>query len=154
MQKTLITGFIIFILVIFFAWLGLSGQEPFPFTPNDAFLTQLTINGTIIKVTVARTEEALERGLGGRAVLEANQGLVLAFGESDYHGIWMQDMRFPIDIVWFDEGWRVVDVKRYVNPDTWPRVFYPQAPAHYVLEVNAGTTEIHKIEIGDSASVR
>ncbi|PIT91279.1 hypothetical protein COU17_01475 [Candidatus Kaiserbacteria bacterium CG10_big_fil_rev_8_21_14_0_10_49_17] len=154
MQKTFITAFIVFIMVVFFAWLGLSGQEPLPFTPNDAFLTQLTINGTIIKVTVARTPEALERGLGGRLHLEANQGLVLAFGEDDYHGIWMQDMHFPIDIVWFDKEWMVVGVERYVNPNTWPKVFYPQAPARYVLELNAGTTEIHKIEIGDSAAVR
>ena len=61
----------------------------------------------------------------------------------------MKDMNFPIDVIWLDENYRVVDIAQDVRPDSFPKVFDPQGPAKYILEVNAGFSGRNNIKIGD-----
>lgn len=61
-------------------------------------------------------------------------------------------MRFPIDIIWINNG-KVVDVSRNASNDfniLKPRFYRPKEPAQYVLEVNAGFAEKKGIVIGDT----
>ena len=59
-------------------------------------------------------------------------------------------MKFAIDVIWLDADYRVIDIARDVQPDSFPQIFEPSKPAFYILEVNAGFTEWNKIKIGDS----
>ncbi|TSC90524.1 MAG: hypothetical protein G01um10142_420 [Parcubacteria group bacterium Gr01-1014_2] len=58
-------------------------------------------------------------------------------------------MNFPIDVIWLDENYRVVDIAHNVRPDSFPEIFEPRAPALYILEVNAGFARRNGIETGD-----
>ena len=80
--------------------------------------------------------------------------MLFAFGSSDRHGIWMKDMRFPIDIFWLDEYGQIVFIKKDAQPDSYPEVFLPNSPAKFVLEVTAGFAEENSLKIGDKISFK
>lgn len=98
----------------------------------------LKVNDHKFKYTVADSEEERVRGLSGRDSLPDDEVLVFAFEESNGHGIWMKDMKFPIDIIWLDEDKKVVDIEMNVSPDSYPKSFESDIPAIYVVEANAG----------------
>jgi uncharacterized protein len=100
-----------------------------------------------VRVEIADTEEELRQGLSGRTEIEGADGLLFIFSEADYHGIWMKDMNFPIDIIWIGEDLEVINIMKNVDPDTYPKTFRPEKPAKYALETEvrfAETMGIHK----------
>ncbi len=111
----------------------------------------LSINDSTLIVDIADTSEKRIAGLSGRDTLRDNEGMILFFDFSDFHSIWMKDMLFPIDVVWFNEEWKVVDIEKEIRPDSFPMGFYPRDPARYILEMNAGSIERIGISIGDNA---
>jgi uncharacterized protein len=104
----------------------------------------LQIGNHSINLEVADTDAERSLGLSGRTSLESDTGLLFIFEEPGIYSFWMKDMRFPIDIVWIDENWEVVDINRGVRPETYPELFHPVAPVKYVLELNSGTA----VELG------
>lgn len=121
---------------------------------NTVFSTPLSmfsIDTTELRIAIADTPESRRLGLSHLPALKEKHGLLFVFPKSDLHGIWMKDMRFPIDIIWFDENLRVVDLYENASPDTYPKTFHPKTPARYVLEVNAGFAEKYDIGAGSTA---
>lgn len=143
---------VIFIIpLLLLAYLGISsgGTDFFPMKGAGPTFTSLELKGIPLNVEIARTEVARQRGLSGRETIAENQGLLFIFDKPDFYGIWMKDMRFPIDILWLDEGGVIVDIKRNAVPESYPDVFYPNVPATYVLELLAHFSELHNVEVGD-----
>ena len=66
----------------------------------------------------------------------------------------MKDMLFPIDIIWIGESGQVIGVTERVKPDSFPQTYQPPAPVLYVLEVQNGWAERHKIKIGDLVTIK
>lgn len=110
------------------------------------------MEGVSIDVELALTGEARERGLSGRDFLGDNAGMLFVFPSDDRYGFWMKDMNFPLDIIWFDQNFKVVDVAESVSPVTFPNSFLPRDAARYVLEINAGMFKNLGGRIGDLAS--
>ena len=108
----------------------------------------IIISGESIPVEIADMNTERIQGLSGRDSLTAGFGILFVFEKSDMHGFWMKDMKFPIDIIWISDDWRVVAMEKKVSPDTFPFIFYPPVPAKYVLELNAGEAEKLGIEPG------
>jgi poly-gamma-glutamate capsule biosynthesis protein CapA/YwtB (metallophosphatase superfamily)/uncharacterized membrane protein (UPF0127 family) len=101
------------------------------FTKN---LGMLSIAGKNIFVEIASTTESRVTGLSYRKNMPKETGLLFIFDTMDKPGIWMKDMKFPIDIYWFDNNFKLVDTRYSVVPETYPDVFYPKTKAMYVLE--------------------
>lgn len=95
-------------------------------------------------IEVVRSESDMRRGLGNREEI-GTAGMLFVFKKEDKHGIWMKDMRFPIDILWLDSKYKVVSVAENVSPDTFPKIFYPHTNAKYVFEAKAGFSAENKI---------
>lgn len=133
-----------------------------------------TPKGEAIALTVADTPAAREKGLGGRPSLKENEGMLFVFSEPGRYGIWMKDMRFPLDIIWLEERmgtkvkermstsvrWMntkrelaVVDVRENIAPSTYPEVLVPKKEALYALEVNAGAAAALGITQGAALSI-
>lgn len=106
------------------------------------------LGGEKITVTVLNTKELQEVGLSGRKSLGKNEGLLFNFPEPGFHGIWMKDMLFPIDVIWFNND-KIVDVWENASPDSYPKVYTPIEKATIVLEVNAGFVSEHHLKTGD-----
>lgn len=106
-----------------------------------------------LRVTVVSESRDLQRGLSGRESLGPTEGMLFVFPADGYHGIWMKDMRFPIDIIWVDARGVIVDIAPAVRPDTYPKTFEPKVPARFVIETNAHYAESLGIQVGDSVQI-
>jgi uncharacterized membrane protein (UPF0127 family) len=112
------------------------------------------INNTTIKVEVAETPLAREKGLSGREKLDQNKGMLFIFPQKDYYSFWMKEMKFPIDIIWISDN-RVVDIA-YDLPlqaSEFLKTYQPKEPVNFVLEVNAGFARNYNIKIGDRVEI-
>lgn len=116
------------------------------FTPGSHMVH---IGGIPLSVVIADTEESRIQGLSGRKEIGAT-GMLFVFDEVDYHGIWMKDMFFPIDLIWIDENLTVIGIEKGVRPDTYPRTFRPPLPAKYLIETTERYTETFGISVGDT----
>ena len=116
--------------------------------------TTLSIGSTSLEVELATSPAQQEEGLSGRLSLAPGHGMFFVFDHADKWGIWMKDMRFPIDILWANENGIIVTIEHDVSPATYPHSFYPSAEASYVLEVPAGYTQAQGIAIGQQIVVK
>jgi len=107
------------------------------------------IGETAITLDIADTEQSRIHGLSGRKSMPKNHAMLFVFDEISYHGIWMKDMNFALDIVWLNEYSEVIHIERNVAPETFPKTFGPQKSSKYVLEFNAGFVAKNSIKIGD-----
>jgi len=111
-------------------------------------------SGKVLKAEVMVTDEDRAMGLMFRPSLPEDRGMLFDFFVADFHGIWMKNCRFPIDIVWLDEERRVVHVAENVPPcrkDPCP-AYEPLRRARYVIEMNAGQARREDVTVGASVS--
>lgn len=94
---------------------------------------------------IANTPQSRSTGLSGREGLAPTNALVFVFDEPDEYCFWMKDMKFAIDILWFDEDYSMVHKQLNATPESYPQSFCPPKPAKYVVEVAAGVTELNQI---------
>lgn len=107
------------------------------------------VGGNMVRVTVADTDEARQRGLSGRRGLAADEGMLFVFPQDGAYAFWMKDMLFSIDILWISGDGKVVYMAEDVSPDTYPQSFRSDVPARYVLELPAGYAKEYTVNIGD-----
>lgn len=156
------TAIAIFALLVLFALIQAGFRAS---ARSRAFATaEISARGRSLSVLLADTELKRMRGLSGRQSLAANEGMLFVFPKEDFHGIWMKDMLFSIDIIWLGGEWTspacvngasrtcgkllvAVDMKKDVLPDTFPAVFYPKEKAAYVLEAPSGFIQANNIAI-------
>jgi uncharacterized membrane protein (UPF0127 family) len=112
------------------------------------------IRGKTFSVEVADNGAKLEKGLGDRDSLPADHGMYFPFPSSQYLVFWMKGMRFPIDIVWIQDG-KVVDVspEAQVEAGLPLKTYSPTEPADAVLEFNAGTARQIGLQKGDEITL-
>lgn len=102
---------------------------------------------------VADTEDSRTRGLSNTAHLDKNSGIIMVFESSGLWGIWMKDMKIPIDIIWLDEARTVVHIEENVSPEGGTSTtFSPTQLSKYVIELPAGTVKSEGVVNGDTAT--
>ena len=110
----------------------------------------ILIAGVVLNVELATTLPAQERGLSGLPSLPSNEGMLFVFDHEDYWAFWMINMKFPLDMIWFNSAREVV----WTEPDLQPCPPYdcpsimPNVKSMYVLEVNAGFIAAHHVTLG------
>ena len=121
--------------------------EPTP-TPSVP-LIRIGNTTYVVDLAVAASDRA--RGLSGRPTLEADRAMLFVYDEDEPRTFWMPDMHFPLDMVWIRSDCTVAGVTADVpNPplDT-PRGELPRYPSNepvrFILEINAGQAETHRI---------
>ena len=112
-------------------------------------LRALSVGSVVIEVAIADNQQTRRMGLSNLSSLSLKQGLFFVFPVNSTPGIWMKDMKFPIDIIWMNEKLQVVDIHRDISPDTYPTSFHPKVPAKFALEVNAGFSLKYDVKIGE-----
>lgn len=91
-----------------------------------------------IQLERVSSPEDSARGLSGRQSLPPDRGMLFVFSRSGEHCFWMNDMNFPIDMVWLNADKKVVHIVKNAQPSSYPDSFCPPTAAKYVLEINAG----------------
>ena len=109
-------------------------------------------SGKVFQAELMIEDEDRAMGLMFRPSLPADRALLFVFWSVDFHGIWMKNCRFPIDIAWLDEDRKVVHVTPNVPPckaDPCPS-YQPMRKAAYVVEMNAGAAKREKVALGST----
>jgi uncharacterized membrane protein (UPF0127 family) len=107
-------------------------------------------SGKVLQAEVMVRDEDRAMGLMFRPSLPLDRGMIFVFERADFHGIWMKNCRFPIDILWLDDEKKVVHVAESVPPckaDPCP-VYGPMRKAAYVVELNAGQARRERAAVG------
>ncbi len=142
---------------------GVYSKTPLPqnktFANNQIMpKSELTIGEVKISVEIADDEKERKKGLGEKESLGQKEGMLFIFPEASSNIVfWMKDMKFPIDIIWIN-GNKIIKIDKNVQPE--PGVsennlkrYYPENPANFVLEVNAGFTDRNSISPGDEVQI-
>lgn len=106
-----------------------------------------------VQVEVARSQYEHSKGLMDRTSLPHNQGMLFIFDEMAPRSFWMRNTRVSLDIIYVSDKMKVVSIQKNATPmsdESLPST----GPAQYVVEVNAGFTDLYNINPGDSLSFR
>jgi len=110
------------------------------------------LKGQRFDVEIADTEPARERGLMFRESMPADHGMLFLFDDNAVRTFWMKNCRMPLDILYFDEKYKLVSVQQRVPAcRSEPCPVYPsEGAAKYVLELNAGVADKLGVKPGDA----
>jgi uncharacterized membrane protein (UPF0127 family) len=116
---------------------------------NSNQRAKLTIARKELTVEIVDSPRELEAGLSGREGLTQNEGMYFVLGNDQTINFWMKGMKFPIDIIWINNN-KVVGIEK--NAPIPSGSYIPSFPSPgkvtHVLEVNAGFSNEHGIEVG------
>lgn len=122
-------------------------------TPSSRAVT-VSIGTARFTAEMADTDALRALGLSFRDGLQPGEAMWFDFGAPLETAFWMRGMRFPLDIIWVDEGLRVVHVTADAQPpdpstpESALPLYRPGVPVRYVLEVSAGLAARHGIVPG------
>lgn len=111
----------------------------------------IKIDDVPLEVQIADTEPRRVRGLMFQDQLPYDQGMIFVFDKPGLYSLWMLNMQFPLDMMWFDENGKIVHIEKNVPPCKTPleittcQSIVPEGQATYVIEVTSGFVEQHKI---------
>ena len=139
------------IRILAFAWLCAS------FTHAAAVEPSVELKGHRYNVELALDAATQQRGLMFRDDMPADHGMLFIFDRPNMQTFWMKNCRMPLDILYFDQNYKLVSVQQRVPPcrdaDGNCPVYPSSGPAQYVLELNAGTAEKIGVKAGDALTV-
>jgi uncharacterized membrane protein (UPF0127 family) len=113
------------------------------------------IGGERYAVEIADDDAERARGLMFRDTLAPKAGMLFLHEREEPLAYWMKNTRIALDILYFDGSRRLVSQQRDVPPCTLGNRCPPypsDAPARYVLELNAG--EAARLGLQDGAELR
>lgn len=140
-------------------WLWRYQDKPAENKKKISSIKQIVIEGVAFEVELALTPEEKAKGLSGRKALCDQCGMLFIYDTPDYYSFWMKDTLIPLDIIWFDKNWQVVDYLAFAQPQGAREeadlpIYRPKQKAQFILEVPGGTTtRITNFKIGSKADI-
>ena len=113
------------------------------------------LGGQRYRVEIADDDAERARGLMFRDELAAGTGMIFLHDREEPQAYWMKNTKIPLDILYFDNARKLVAQQRDVPPCTAGNACPPypsNAPARYVLELNAG--EAAKLKLKNGAELK
>jgi uncharacterized membrane protein (UPF0127 family) len=108
-------------------------------------------SGAEFSLEIAADPLSRARGYMYRESVGEREGMLFIFDEADRHGIWMMNCKVPLDIIWLDEAFRIVEIVHDLQPcepDKSCPSALPLKPARYVIEVAGGTAAKLDLQTG------
>jgi len=102
-------------------------------------------------VQIADTEPRRVRGLMFQDQLPFDQGMIFVFNQPGLYPLWMLNMQFSLDMIWFDQDGKVVHIEKDIPPCKTPleiaacQSIVPDGHATYILEVTSGFVDTNNI---------
>ena len=149
-------------IVIAAAIIGIAGIVSLPSEVKlqqvDFPVGTIKIDDIVLSVKIADTDANMARGLMFEEKLPYDKGMLFVFDKPETRSMWMLNMQFNIDVIWFDGNGNVVSIDRNVPPCmTTVEIFVCKENGvssdntQYVLEVTAGFVD--KFEITEDSKL-
>ncbi len=110
---------------------------------------------TEYRLEVAHSKDERANGLMFRTSLPEKQGMLFVFDKPARQSFWMRNTLIPLDIVFMDGDYKIVDIKKGFQPckTVTCEVYTSSVKALYALEINAGEADKFGIETGGKAQL-
>ncbi|MAK13711.1 MAG: hypothetical protein CMN43_03795 [SAR116 cluster bacterium] len=114
-----------------------------------------TTDGKLQKFNVefARSEAEKATGLMFRERLADDEGMLFMWNTSSLRQFWMRNTLINLDILFIDSDYRVVHIEESAQKGSL-RIISSLLPVQYVLEINAGQSQLRKITPGALLSAK
>lgn len=125
-------------------------MEYYTFTKEGELIFSDSLGNTKAKIDLEIADDEYQRQLGlmNRKEMTENQGMLFIFPRQDYLSFWMRNTFLSLDMIFVDESKTIVTIHK--NTRILSDTSYPSTkPAKYVVEVLAGFTDKHNIQVGD-----
>lgn len=117
------------------------------------FVDSLETKRVRVDIEVAQSEYEQQTGLMYRKTMEPFQGMLFVYpDERPRPNFYMKNTYIALDLIYIDASQKVVDIHEDAKPLD-ERSLPSNAPAQYVLEVNAGFAKKHGIVPGDQVQI-
>ncbi|PSG91765.1 DUF192 domain-containing protein [Aurantibacter aestuarii] len=101
-----------------------------------------------LNIEFAKSDYETQTGLMYRKSMNPNEGMLFIFKDEQPRSFYMKNTLIPLDIIYLNKDKAVVSIQKNAKPLDESSLPSEQ-PAMYVLEVNAGLSEVWKISNGD-----
>ncbi len=102
----------------------------------------------LLDIEFARTDYETQTGLMYRKSMQDDRGMLFIFEDEIRRSFYMKNTEFALDIIYLDGDGKVVSIQKNAKP--FDKSSLPsEAPAKYVLEVNAGLSDRWGLTAGD-----
>ncbi len=102
-----------------------------------------------LDIEIAETDFDIQTGLMYRNSMKDNQGMLFVFDDEEPRYFYMKNTQIALDLIFINKNKNIVSFQKNAQP--FNETSLPSnAPAKYVLEVNAGLVDIWQLNIGDS----
>ena len=121
------------------------------FFEKEGVLTIFKSDSTTISldIEIADNEYETQTGMMYRSSMKDSQGMLFVFDDERPRSFYMKNTRIPLDIIYISEDKKIVSFQKNAKP--FDETSLPSnAPAKYVLEVNAGLSDLWSIAIGNA----
>jgi uncharacterized membrane protein (UPF0127 family) len=116
-----------------------------------------TPRASAVLAEIAATPEDRNRGLGGRAALAQDGGMLFVYATPETRTYWMKDCLIGLDIAFVGADHRILNVATLPAAAGLPEALIPKAdsrgPAQWVLETAAGWFARHGLGAGDEVDL-
>ena len=112
------------------------------------------IDNDVITVEIAETAAERQRWLTFRQdTLPSDTAMLIKHDQPDLYEVWMLNIEYNLDLIWFDENGNAVYIKENVPPcgnvvETISCTYKTTKPALYLMAATAGFIDAHNIAIG------
>ena len=124
--------------------------EYYTFTKEGelTFTDSLGTLKTKIDLEIADNDYERQLGLMNRKEMKENEGMLFIFLRQDYQSFWMRNTLISLDMIFVNDQKIIVTIHK--DTKILADQSYPSSqPALYVVEVIAGFTDRHNIQVGD-----
>ncbi len=105
----------------------------------------------ILDIEIADNEYETQTGLMYRSSMKNNQGMLFVFDDVSERSFYMKNTKIPLDLIFINGFNTIVSFQKNAKP--FDESSLPSnAPAKYVLEINAGLVDTWNLSVGDSIS--
>ncbi|MFH1780298.1 MAG: metalloregulator ArsR/SmtB family transcription factor [Candidatus Micrarchaeota archaeon] len=111
---------------------------------NSAYLESLSLpDGTMLSLELAVSPAEKNAGLSNRNELCSNCGMLFLFNAPSKQSFWMRDVLLPLDLVFLNDEYMVVDAEFNAQPclNSYCPLIVSSEDFSFVLETNAGFAE-------------
>jgi len=156
----IVSGIIIFTFLLFLVFFNLPQNQKSENSKvikssikfhKDGELTFQSAEGkyiSMINIEIADDDDKRIKGLMDRLSMEENQGMLFIFPYQSIQSFWMKNTVISLDLIFVDRNNEIVTIHKNAVPFDIGQ-YQSTKPASQVVEVHAGYTEVHNINVGD-----
>jgi uncharacterized membrane protein (UPF0127 family) len=117
------------------------------------------IDDGVVTVEIAETAAERQRWLTFRQDrLPFDTAMLIKYDKPDLYEVWMLNIEYNLDLIWFDENGNAVYMKENVPPcgnvvETVSCTYKTTKPALYMMAATAGFIDAHSIAIGSKMTI-